>query len=81
VPLRGSRAAGRNLDDAGAASLSPVYDADSPMMTVRDALNSAMAEEMERDQKVYVIGEEVGDYQAGGLLRITSRRTLNKPKV
>lgn len=28
-------------------------------MTVRDALNSAMDEEMARDEKVYVLGEEV----------------------
>ena len=31
-------------------------------MTVRDALNSAMDEEMEREEKVFVIGEEVGQY-------------------
>ena len=42
IPLRGSRAAGRNVDDAGAADVAPTFDADSPMMTVRDALNSAM---------------------------------------
>jgi len=29
-------------------------------MTVRDALNSAMDEEMERDKDVFVLGEEVG---------------------
>ena len=28
-------------------------------MTVRDALNSALADEMRKDEKVYVIGEEV----------------------
>jgi pyruvate dehydrogenase E1 component beta subunit len=28
-------------------------------MTVRDALNSAMDEEMARDETVYVLGEEV----------------------
>jgi pyruvate dehydrogenase E1 component beta subunit len=31
-------------------------------MTVRDALNSAMCEEIERDEKVFLIGEEVGQY-------------------
>jgi len=31
-------------------------------MTVRDALNSAMCEEIERDEKVFLIGEEVGEY-------------------
>lgn len=31
-------------------------------MTVREAINSAMSEEIERDPKVFLIGEEVGQY-------------------
>ena len=31
-------------------------------MTVREALNEAMAEEMERNDKVFVLGEEVAQY-------------------
>lgn len=31
-------------------------------MTVRDALNDAMAEEMEKNEKVFIIGEEVAQY-------------------
>ena len=31
-------------------------------MTVRDALNDAMAEEMEQNEKVFIIGEEVAQY-------------------
>ena len=31
-------------------------------MTVRDALNAAMAEEMESNDKVFVLGEEVAQY-------------------
>lgn len=31
-------------------------------MTVRDALNEAMAEEMEANPKVFVLGEEVAQY-------------------
>ena len=38
-------------------------------LTVRDALNSALAEEMERDEKVFIMGEEVGEYQ--GAYKIT----------
>ena len=34
----------------------------APNMTVREALNSAMTEEMHRDKSVYVAGEEVGQY-------------------
>jgi len=32
-------------------------------MTVRDALREALSEEMERDSKVFLMGEEVGQYQ------------------
>ncbi len=31
-------------------------------MTVRDALNEAMAEEMEKNDKVFILGEEVAQY-------------------
>ena len=31
-------------------------------MYVRDALNSAMDEEMQRDDKVFLMGEEVAQY-------------------
>lgn len=36
--------------------------AGSKEMTVRDALNEAMAEEMEKNPKVFVLGEEVAQY-------------------
>lgn len=39
------------------------------MMTVRDALNAAMFEEMEADPKVFVIGEEVAQYN--GAYKVT----------
>ena len=38
-------------------------------MTVREALRDAMAEEMRRDQNVFVIGEEVAEYQ--GAYKVT----------
>ena len=38
-------------------------------MTVREALNSAMAEEMRRDEDVFIMGEEVAEYQ--GAYKIT----------
>ena len=31
-------------------------------MTVRDALNMAMDEEIRRDERVFIIGEEVAEY-------------------
>ncbi len=39
------------------------------MMTVREALRDAMAEEMRRDKDVFVMGEEVGEYQ--GAYKVT----------
>lgn len=38
-------------------------------MTVREALRDALAEEMRRDDKVFIIGEEVGEYQ--GAYKVT----------
>jgi len=38
-------------------------------MTVREALRDAMAEEMRRDERVFVIGEEVAEYQ--GAYKVT----------
>merc|ERR1719223_2386776 len=38
-------------------------------MTVRDGLNSALRDEMTRDENVFVIGEEVAQYQ--GAYKIT----------
>jgi pyruvate dehydrogenase E1 component beta subunit len=38
-------------------------------MTVREALRDAMAEEMRRDPDVFVMGEEVAEYQ--GAYKIT----------
>lgn len=34
----------------------------SKEMTVREALNEAMAEEMEQNDKVFILGEEVAQY-------------------
>lgn len=38
-------------------------------MTVREALNSALSDELERDERVFVLGEEVADYN--GAYKIT----------
>ena len=76
---RNSRAAGRDLegskdedlDDTATASKLPE---DSPSMTVRDALNSALSEEMTRDEKVFIIGEKLGNIKA----RIKSPKDCTK---
>ncbi|RUS82134.1 hypothetical protein EGW08_010108 [Elysia chlorotica] len=41
----------------------------SVQMAVRDALNTAMDEEIERDEKVFILGEEVGQYN--GAYKVT----------
>ena len=39
-------------------------------MTVREALNAAMEEEMLRDEKVFIIGEEVARYNGAYKVRV-----------
>ena len=54
-------------------------------MTIRDALRDAMAEEMRRDPDVFLIGEEVAEYQGAykvsqGLLQeFGARRVIDTP--
>ena len=65
----------------------PEIPADVTMipMTMREALRDAMAEEMRRDSGVFVIGEEVGEYQGAykvtqGLLQeFGAQRVLDTP--
>ena len=54
-------------------------------MTVREALRAAMSEEMRRDDSVFLIGEEVGQYQGaykisqGMLDEFGERRVIDTP--
>jgi pyruvate dehydrogenase E1 component beta subunit len=54
-------------------------------MTMREALRDAMAEEMRRDQDVFVMGEEVAEYQGAykvtqGLLQeFSAKRVIDTP--
>ena len=65
----------------------PEVPAGTPMVkiTVRDALRDAMAEEMRRDDKVFLMGEEVAQYQGAykvsrGLLEeFGDRRVIDTP--
>jgi pyruvate dehydrogenase E1 component beta subunit len=56
---------------APAPDLSPDWPegTETEMQTVREALNSAMAEEMRRSEDVFIMGEEVAEYQ--GAYKIT----------
>lgn len=40
-------------------------------LTVRDALNQAIDEEMERDERVFILGEEVAQYDGAYKVRYT----------
>ncbi|MFT4743369.1 MAG: pyruvate dehydrogenase E1 component beta subunit [Yoonia sp.] len=76
-----------------AAPVAPVMDAtpdwaaDVPVKqtTVREALRDAMAEEMRRDENVFLMGEEVGEYQGAykisqGLLdEFGAKRIIDTP--
>jgi pyruvate dehydrogenase E1 component beta subunit len=76
---------------ATAAPSQPAPEPDVPegtemlTMTVREALRDAMAEEMRRDDSVFVIGEEVAEYQGAykvtqGLLQeFGARRVIDTP--
>lgn len=61
------------------------YDGATVEMTVREALRDAMAEEMRRDDKVFLMGEEVAQYQGAykvsqGLLEeFGERRVIDTP--
>ncbi|XP_041016265.1 pyruvate dehydrogenase E1 component subunit beta-1, mitochondrial-like [Juglans microcarpa x Juglans regia] len=61
------------------------YSSAAKEMTVRDALNSALDEEMSADPKVFLMGEEVGEYQGAykiskGLLdKYGPERVLDTP--
>ena len=72
---------------AAPAPRAPEISADVTMipMTMREALRDAMAEEMRRDSGVFVMGEEVGEYQGAykvtqGLLQeFGAQRVLDTP--
>ena len=55
------------------------------VMRYREAIRAAMVEEMERDSRVYLVGEEVGHYQGaykvseGMLERFGEKRVLDAP--
>ncbi len=61
------------------------YSGTTATMTVREALRDAMAEEMRRDEKVFLMGEEVAQYQGAykisqGLLQeFGERRVVDTP--
>ena len=68
-----------------AIAAEPEYTGEVVSMTVRDALRDAMAEEMRRDEAVFLMGEEVAQYQGAykisqGLLdEFGDKRVIDTP--
>lgn len=67
------------------ARAEPDWDGETVTMTVREALRDAMAEEMRREDSVFLMGEEVAQYQGAykisqGLLEeFGERRVIDTP--
>ena len=70
---------------AAATPAAAEYSGPTVTMTVREALRDAMAEEMRKDDKVFLMGEEVAQYQGAykvsqGLLEeFGARRVIDTP--
>lgn len=83
----GEQRIGGGGDTAKAPQADPAIPTGTPMVkiTVRDALRDAMAEEMRRDEGVFLMGEEVAQYQGAykvsrGLLEeFGSKRVIDTP--
>ena len=69
----------------GPAPAEPEYTGETQTLTVREALRDAMAEEMRDDDTVFLMGEEVAEYQGAykvsqGLLEeFGARRVIDTP--
>ena len=66
-------------------SVAVEYDGEVAPLTIREALRDAMAEEMRRDDRVFLMGEEVAEYQGAykvsqGLLdEFGAKRVIDTP--
>jgi len=84
---RASASAPAQAAPAPQADRSPDWPDGTEMksMTVREALNSAIAEEMQRDEAVFLMGEEVAEYEGAykitqGLLdKFGAKRVIDTP--
>ncbi|WP_299887277.1 pyruvate dehydrogenase complex E1 component subunit beta [uncultured Ruegeria sp.] len=87
APVAAEATAPASAPAAPVVDLSPDWPADAEMaqQTVREALRDAMAEEMRSDEDVYLMGEEVAEYQGAykisqGLLdEFGAKRVIDTP--
>ncbi len=86
-PLAGEVAGAKTPDGEGKPLVDPEIPTGTEMvpMTVREAIRSAMSEEMRSDPDVFLMGEEVGQYQGaykisqGMLEEFGDRRVIDTP--
>ncbi|MEX2628732.1 MAG: pyruvate dehydrogenase complex E1 component subunit beta [Tistlia sp.] len=85
APARPKRDTADESPEEPAPEPEPEWDGPTKTQTVREALRDAMAEEMRRDAKVFVMGEEVAEYQGAykvtqGLLEeFGAKRVIDTP--
>jgi len=87
APVAAASVPAKAAAPVAAVAVEPDWPEGTPMKTatVREALNQAMAEEMERDETVFLMGEEVAEYQGAykisqGLLdRFGEKRVIDTP--
>ena len=78
-------APGQPVSVVDSVAAEPVASGDSAALTVREALRDAMAEEMRADDRVFVMGEEVAEYQGaykvtqGLLAEFGPKRVIDTP--
>lgn len=58
-------------------TFSTTHKVAAQQLTVRDALNQAMDEEMEKDERVFILGEEVAQYDGAYKVCDRSQHTNN----
>ncbi len=84
-PAEDTSPTGVTAPPAAAPAAEPEWTGATKTQTVREALRDAMAEEMRRDEKVFLMGEEVAEYQGAykvsqGLLdEFGPRRVVDTP--
>ena len=85
APAAQAASATLSAADAEAVAAEPVASGDAVEITVREALRDAMAEEMRADDRVFVMGEEVAEYQGaykvtqGLLAEFGAKRVIDTP--
>ncbi len=85
APVAAAPAAAPAAPLSAAVGTDPDYTGEVASMTIRDALRDAMAEEMRRDDTVFLMGEEVAQYQGAykisqGLLdEFGEKRVIDTP--